>query len=325
MAPDIINDYHSRILQIEVARNARCEKNVKTSDGRNFYGEKILKTVLKNALLNFYDAHGRLPRIEKQRLSFDYVFLAKFVCKYPTNPNIADKLNTEKYVPERLRNFLFKPFRLKIQNAYELSRLNKLGNKEFLIKPSLGNGRIKKINGSSLPFIRNEVEYTLRKKELPYGYKWGEWLYASSPNIVIIEEDISTIAGTEEYQFYINEGKVRMFRSALNNNIKQRSESLISYCYFDKNGNHLPGTLLGKREHLPLEAPAILDTMYEVAEEIGKYVVFARVDFIPTLYGPYLNEITCFQGNARFECTNRILEDHHLDSMAFDFREPYNE
>jgi hypothetical protein len=103
--------------------------------------------------------------------------------------------------------------------------------------------------------------------------------------------------------------------------VKQISESLISYCYFDQNGNHVPGTLRGKKEHLEHHTSKYVQDMFDIALEIAKYAPIARIDFIPTLHGPYLNEITCFQGNARFECTSQELELIHLDSMRFDLQE----
>lgn len=311
--------YISNMIKIYPQENCR-QNEFLLNNGLSFYGHHEIESVVNNALVNFYQAHRRLPRIREDLSSYDYVFLAKFICNYPTTPNIADKLECDAFLTSDLRNKLIRPFRMIIRTAAEITRLNRLGEKKYLIKPSLGNGRITKIAGHTLPQKRKLITDAIGKNRLPYGYAWGEWIYAASENRAIIEEDITRIINSDEHQLYINNGEVKMYRLARNNNAKQISESLISYCYFDKNGNHIPGTLRGKKEHRAHFTSEYLQDMFKVAEEIAKYTMCGRVDFIPTQHGPYLNEITCFQGNARFECTSRSLEEAHLECMRFNIR-----
>lgn len=274
--------------------------------GVDFYGHRF-PVIYQNAIRNFFDFHGRLPDAEKLPLAADHLFFSKFFRFFPTNPNASSKLNAVRFLDkERFGERIYAPSRVFISATPRLPEdLSPVSG--WWLKLDLGNAAQLKVPSSLDSRKRQEIARRVERwfRGEPYGFQWGEWWYAASPQRVFFEEDLTDRMPGDEYQFFMKSGRCIMFKKK--RIFKSRAQD-TAVSFYDCAGNHVPGTQSNFDALEDLDLSIYTDVMLEAALQIAAAFDHIRVDFILLHDVPALGELTYCTMNARIRYSTDTLE-----------------
>lgn len=244
---------------------------------------------------------------EKQNLAAKSVFNYKYDCKSPRTFNeylgwikfnysnklwkkCADKLEAKEF----LSSLNFSEFLPKTLGIYKNSNeinLDELPN-QFVLKTNHDSGSVFLCNKQTSNFkvIFMELDKSLQRK---YSLN-GEWVYSDIKPRIFAEELISQSDNENkeiiDYKFFIYNGRFEWGFAAQNRNTDCR------FCVFEKDFQvkNVDYIYLRPKKGNEIKKPLHYEQMIELAELIGKYFWFVRVDFYDTNNGPIIGELTFF-------------------------------
>lgn len=290
--------------------------------GVDVYLPNDLPLIYVSALKNYCEFHKRLPEISCPQFAMDHLFLSKFFRYFPIKPNPSAKHTPLKYVPDNLRNLLYQPKQIVLDSPDELRRVIVKGRNPFFIKLSLGNADFIKLSPDEFNTQREAIisEMARRYSRLRYGVSWGEWVYGIGPQKIIVEQDISPIMTGIEYQFFMRAGELQLFRASSGLDTKHIRGHAFATDFFYPSGIRCPGNLRGRNDLNLDKLSGQIESMIQVCKAVAKFFDAVRVDFIETLLGPVLGELTLYTSNARDLPMSTELESAYLDSFKLEIQ-----
>jgi len=131
---------------------------------------------------------------------------------------------------------------------------------------------------------------------LKKNYYWdsGEWPYKHVKPMILAEPFLfeSEADDIVDYKMMTFHGEVKCSFTCTN----RRSGKGLNVTFFDTNWEKMPFVRAYPAEIKPIEKPVSYEKMVEVAEKLGEYIPFSRVDFYEIKGMPYFGEITLYPG-----------------------------
>jgi len=177
--------------------------------------------------------------------------------------------------------------------------------KEYIIKTNHGSGS-NIIVEKNKPIDKEQI--ILKCKEWlnnPYGFFKHEWAYQKIKRKLVIEELLRDQSGEipKDYKFYVFHGKCHLVHIDFDR-FGNRSRSLFE----PKKWELLPVSLKFKKGGF-CEKPCNYKYMIELAEKLGAFFDFVRVDLYSTNERVYFGELSHYPGSGMEE----------FDPQSFDF------
>lgn len=233
--------------------------------------------------------HRRLNLRKPQYLN-DKLQWMKFNYRFPLQTIVSDKYAVRDYVSDRIGNEYLIPL-LGVWDKFEDIDFNKLPN-QFVLKCNHDSG------GLAICKDKNEFNIAEAKKKIVKSLKsnfyWigREYQYKNIIPKIICEEFITENGQVpEDYKIYCFNGEpdailVCKGRFAEGSHRAQ-------YYYYDHNWRFLPYNKGDDQERDPrVKKPKNLDKMLEIARELSKDFIFARIDLYNIDGKIYFGEIT---------------------------------
>ena len=263
------------------------------------------KTLFKSIYSYFFKKNKIINDEISQNEAAKYVFNYKYDCRKPRTFNeylgwlkfnysndlwkkCADKLgakqflfdiNYSKYVPKTLMIY-------RDSSEIDLSLLPD----RFVLKTNHDSGSVCMCNKNNTDFktVFSKLDASLRRR---YNSN-GEWVYSDIQPVIFAEEILEPTVGTDliDYKFFVYNGKFQWGFTCQNRNTDCR------FVIFEKNFEIQDVDYIYRRpnkKNFPIK-PIHFDEMVEIAEKIGKYFLFVRIDFYETKKGLMIGELTFF-------------------------------
>lgn len=162
---------------------------------------------------------------------------------------------------------------------------------QFVLKTNHDSGTVFICNKENTDFnyVFSKLDESMKRN---YS-KNGEWVYSRIKQKIFAEQLITPICSNEElidYKFFVYNGKFEWGFTA------QNRKKDCRFCVFEKDFKIQDVDyiyLRPNKKNLP-KKPVHFDDMVKIAELIGKYFWFVRVDFYDTNNGPVIGELTFF-------------------------------
>lgn len=271
---------------------------------------------------------GFLKTPEQQNAAAKYVFNYKYDCVHPKTFNeflgwlkfnysndlwkrCADKLGMKEF----LREIGFGDYLPKVLGIYQKTNeidLSALPDK-FVLKTNHDSGSVficdkEKTNFSSI-FL--ELDSSLKRN---YSSN-GEWVYKDIEPKIFAEEYIPPFDGDDsliDYKLFIYDGKFKWGFSG------QNRETDCRFCVFEDDFSiqDVDYIYLRPRKDKMPRKPMHFDEMVRIAEGVGRYFAFVRVDFYETKEGPRIGELTFFSQSGLGPFTSRKYDLRYGDYFS---------
>ena len=194
----------------------------------------------------------------------------------PLYTTMADKYEVKNYVGDIIGEEYIIPT-LGVWDSFDDIEFSKLPEK-FVLKCTHDSGGIvicKEKKKLDIETAKHKIDKCLKTN---YYLKWREWPYKNVPPRVIAEEYIAEESsdGLTDYKIHCFNGVPKIILVCKDRFGKEG----LSEDFFDLSWKHLDVRRPNARQCLtPLERPAELDRMLEIAEIFSKDIPFLRVDF----------------------------------------------
>lgn len=271
--------------------------------GIDVFGPDLRDRVIKSS--SAYRArHGRAPDLITPKSFTEKQVLFKFYAPVPVSPPPSDKLRSCAYVPEAVRGKVRVPRRLFVSGKAELPGNDALAPGSYFLKSNHGSGTNFRIQYPLGDEKRARFEATARRwLSLAHANSLSLWWNEAVQRNLYIEEDLGSIdADAPDWKFFVFNGRVEIFQVDVD-----RAGDHVQTIY-DRAGNFLKQELYFKSGS-PVEMPADLETMIEVAEAIGRHFDFVRVDMFRKDGAIYLGEIGLVMNGATLRIRSPELDD----------------
>lgn len=187
------------------------------------------------------------------------------------------------------------PATYQICNTPEEIDMEELPNK-FVLKTNTDCGSVFVCDKQTTNFV-STFEKLRKGLSRDYSVMTNEWNYHGIIPKVFVEEALSPDQGNDlkDYKFFIFSGKVQFLYVA------QARNRDVRFTLFNRNFEPLDVLYL----HLPAckknfpKKPVFFDEMVKLAEEVGSYFDFIRVDMYATSKGPKFGELTFFSQSGK--------------------------
>ena len=263
------------------------------------------KTLFKFIYSHFFKRNKIITDEISQNQAAKYVFNYKYDCRKPRTFNeylgwlkfnytndlwkkCTDKLGAKQFLNEiGLSNYV--PKTLAVYRDSSEINLCDLPDK-FVLKTNHDSGSVYLCNKNNTDFktVFSKLDASLKRR---YNSN-GEWTYFDIQPVIFAEEILEPTGGTDliDYKFFVYNGKFRWGFTGQNRNTdcrfivfeKKFEIQDVDYIYPRPNKNHFP------------IKPIHFNEMVRIAEEIGKYFWFVRVDLYETNKGIMVGELTFF-------------------------------
>jgi hypothetical protein len=212
----------------------------------------------------------------------------------------ADKLTMRELIKAKAGDG-FLPEILCVANDPAKIHWEKLPNR-FVMKGSHGSGFVKVVEGfdaACQASVETLVDTANEWLEVDYGERSREWAYKGISRNIIIEGFIDSDCKDKDdvpwdFKLFVFDGKCAMIQVDTGRfadhrmNLFSRSWEPFNCTYKD----------LYAESNKALVAPANLDEMIKVAEQVGRGIDFVRVDLYSTEAGPIVGEMTMTPGGG---------------------------
>lgn len=238
---------------------------------------------------------GKGPRLlnlsNPKRFSEKIAWLKLFY-RHPDAHILADKYAVRDYVQRRVgAGFLIPLF-----GVYESPSLidpSELPNR-FVVKPNHASGEVLFCDKKSLDLahLRSKATEWLA---LDYGKLGREYQYSLIPRRIVIEQDLSELAGTSDivdYKFFCFNGAPLFVQVDLDRFTNHTRN------FYDLSWGRQPFRILHQSREAEAIPPKNLNLMAEVAKELSVGLAFARVDLYEIQGKVYFGEITLHPGGG---------------------------
>jgi hypothetical protein len=240
------------------------------------YGKHFSRTVLgqyRYEIFRFFIAHKRKLNLTNPLFFNDKLVWRKMYDYNPAFSSLSDKALVRKFVDDKCGKELL----TKVYFGSEDVKLIDLDDlpQQFVIKATHGSGKeFLKFVYDKRKLNRNEfLNYINKLINKEYGYITNEWWYTKiKPSILIEELLVDNENGIPlDYKFYVFHGRVKYIE------VDYARYRNISRTYYDTNWQ--PQEFIRKYKRGPVTPPpSHLGQMTEIAEQLGKDLVFVRVD-----------------------------------------------
>lgn len=214
----------------------------------------------------------------------------KFNYRFPLQSIVSDKLLVRDYVAEKIGSEYLIPL-FGAWEKYDDINFEKLPEKFVLKCNHDSGGLVICTDKGKLDYrkTRNKLEKSLKSN---FFYIGREYQYRNIKPMIICEQFISDGGKVPmDYKIYCFNGKpdvILVCKDRFSNNTHR-----ASYLYFDQDWNFLPlNKGDDKLESIDVPKPQHLDKMIEIAKELSKDFVFARIDLYNIEGKIYFGEIT---------------------------------
>lgn len=210
--------------------------------------------------------------------------------------NLVDKYEVKKYISETIGDeYIIRT--LGIYNNFNEIDFEKLPE-QFVIKCTHDSGGVvicKNKNEFDYEFAKGKIEKSMKRN---YFYSGREWPYKNIKPRIIIEEYMKDENDElNDYKFFVFNGKVKALFIATDRN----AETETCFDFFDEKFNHLPFLNGHPNANKKFEKPKMFEKMIELAEEVAKKFIHARVDFYNINGKIYFGEITFYHWSGMVE------------------------
>ena len=261
--------------------------------GIDAYKSTNLIRALTNAMFGYHDRFGIYPDMVAPKTFNEKIFRFKFFGNIKV-PETGNKLLTERFIPEALRDRLRCPPLIWHSDSLPLPRNDRIAPGRYYLKANHGSGLFKAIryplDDAERPALAARAQQWLGQI---YGIHDGEWWYAGIPRRLMLEADVCDGQPSVSWNVYVMNGRIGCIE------------------LFDKNAEPMQVTWLDadfRPDSLQMDAlvrvkdpvlPADPEFMKQAALAIAAPYDFARVDFFVGADGTlYLGEITFSPSNA---------------------------
>ncbi|MDB2252501.1 ATP-grasp fold amidoligase family protein [Halorubrum ezzemoulense] len=221
---------------------------------------------------------GYWPHLKNPRTFNEYIAHRKLFTNNDTYTKLSDKYRVRDFVSDCVSEDILTETYFVGSNPDNIP-FNKLP-KKYIIKPNHGSGwNITWKNSYTKYEIKNTCHYWIKTS---YGEKSREYWYNNIEPKIIIEEFIESPSGTvpTDYKFFVFDGSVEYIQ--VDHNRKSNHTRRIY------NENWEPEDFRLDYPIAPVtNPPPNLEELIEIAEKLGQFFDFVRVD----LYNPYKNSI----------------------------------
>jgi hypothetical protein len=235
----------------------------------------------------YRETFGRRPEMVLARRHSERVQRAKLFQRDPRLPELGDKIESKKYIAERVGEEYVVP------TLYAGAALpppeERTWPRPFFVKASAGSGRQVRVPDDGPPRWRPIERKVDRWLGSTYGERGGEWHYARMPRRILVEPHLGDPQRwPDDYKLWVFHGRVHFVHW-----LTGRSEPGFGGRYFDRNWQ--PAGFRSLKyptvDALPAR-PTSFETMLWLAEELGRGFTFVRVDLYEVDGRPYVGELT---------------------------------
>lgn len=173
---------------------------------------------------------------------------------------------------------------------------------DFVIKTNHDSGTVFICDKKNTDFsvIFNKIEESMKKQ---YSSLSNEWVYEKIIPKIFVEEKLVSNDGKDlvDYKFFLFNGKFG-FGFVGQNRYKD-----VKFTVFDRNFNFINVDyihLRPRKKNAP-QKPKCWDEMLNIAEAVGTYFDFVRVDMYVTSQGPKIGELTFFSQSGHGPFTKK--------------------
>ena len=259
-------------------------------------------TVLSNFRRHFFFKYSGDDVKDQNKLA-KLILNYKFDCEHPRSFNeylvwikinyrdelwmrCADKLGSKEFLIEKgFERYVPKTFQIANSvNEIDFSSLPE----RFVIKTNNDSGSVFLLNKNNDNKEKlDKLQSSLHKD---YSKNSLEWVYSKIEPKVFVEEVLEPAEGKDliDYKFFVFNGKAQFGFSA-----HQRTFDTRFYP-FDREYNELPFEYIYLKPKNKPKKPDNWNELLELAEKVGSFFQFARVDLYNTTKGPKIGEITFF-------------------------------
>lgn len=211
----------------------------------------------------------------------------------PLYTTLVDKYNVKKYVAAKIGREHVVPV-YGVWNRFEDIDFSKLP-KAFVLKCTHDSGGLVIVPDKSkfdIRAARKKLNSCLKRN---FYYVGREWAYKNVRPGIMAEKYIRSGSreGLTDYKVMCFHGKARCSFTCTS---RYSAEGGVKVTFFDLDWNVMPFERHYSKSDVPVEKPAEYDRMIQLAEELSKGLVFARIDFYIVNGRIYFGEYTLYPG-----------------------------
>ncbi|WP_296987863.1 ATP-grasp fold amidoligase family protein [uncultured Desulfovibrio sp.] len=242
-----------------------------------------------NALMYFYNSHGRLPNKSLRKSSFnDFLYYRKKQLWNVDLSKYTDKIKCKEYIKETIGSGYCVP----IQGIFNIAEdiiPNKL-TYPCVLKSNHASGQVIFLNSPN-DITDNVLQQANAWLKVDYFKLSSEPSYKNiKPKLFV--EPMLNLGAVSDYKFFCFSGIVKAIQVDINRFTNHQR------CYYSKSWEKLKFSCHFPLYPLPLPRPNKLDEMIRIAEKVSKRFIFVRIDLFETPEKIFMGEMTFFPGNG---------------------------
>ena len=244
-----------------------------------------------NALMYFYDSHGRFPNKNLRNIKFDdFLYYRKKELWDADLSQYTDKIRLKDYIS----NTVGREYCVPIQGVYNCADDINLENLSYpcVLKSNHACGHVIFLTSpnSLTPTVKSITNEWLK---IDYFKVSSEPSYRNiTPHLFI--EDKLDIKKFEDYKFHCFSGNIRMIEVYIDRFSNNHSE-----CYYDTNWTKLPQIYSSIKYYTKdIPKPQKLDFACQLAKDLSKQFKYIRIDMFISNENIFIGEFTFFPANG---------------------------
>lgn len=250
------------------------------------------EAVLAKTIEVFLNQNGALPNLLVPQLFSEFLILYKLFGHMPTLSS-EDKLENERFVPDRVRHLLTPHERPFVCEAPDVPNNEAVPPGSYYWKANHGWALHKKF---AFPASESELKEMFELAEVWFqsegNTRNGQWWNANVQKRVFLERDLGEgETEVDDWKFFVFSGNVEIVQVDRDRQTRHRQN------IYDRDFNPLRDELFFERGDLT-EKPDRFEEMVEIAEGIGEAFEFVRVDLYNRNGQIYLGELSVVPNSA---------------------------
>ncbi|MDD3747064.1 MAG: ATP-grasp fold amidoligase family protein [Anaerostipes sp.] len=214
----------------------------------------------------------------------------KLYNRKPEYTMMVDKYEVKEYVSSVIGDEYIIPT-IGVWNSFDEIDFDELP-KQFVLKCTHDSGGLVICTDKTkldMKKARKQITHCLKRR---YFKNTREWPYKDVKPRIIAEKYMVDESGYElkDYKFFVFDGQVKSMFIATNRGL----DSETCFDFYDRNFKHLPFTNGHPNSKRAIKKPENFEKMILLAEELGKDMPHARIDFYNINGDVYFGEITFF-------------------------------
>jgi len=217
----------------------------------------------------------------------------KLYCRKPEHTIMADKYASRKYVADTIGNKYLIPLIGGPWSSYDEINFEELPN-QFVLKCTHDCGSVficENKDSINHGLLRERFQ---RKLQANFFYLYREWQYKNIPPKIIAEKFIQEpTGGLRDYRFFCFHGEPKTVWVEYDRHKSNFFKSPPGYYFYAHNWKNTGFTTsYPAKEYEDISPPARLDEMMNIARELSKNLLHARVDLYNVGEDVFFSEIT---------------------------------